>query len=297
MSCSNRTKSTTVECCKASINVESESPRIRRRFFHLKYLFDRVAGWVLLVAFSPLTLLLWMIVKLTSPGPGFYKQERVGLNGETFDIFKLRSMNVDAEKSGKAIWAKKGDPRTTPVGRTLRKLHLDEIPQLFNVARGEMSFVGPRPERPSICETLAEEIDGYYDRTHVKPGITGLSQINLPPDEKIEDVRRKQVLDLCYIGETNVWLELRILIATALRIVGVKGETVMRWMRLCRRDLLVQQGLAQAHPTPHANRKKLPNVPRPSRAAKQVPVAVGVLNEDSPAELNTDSFAPPHHPR
>ncbi len=216
----------------------------RLRFFRNKYFFDRVTASVLLVLTSPLTLLLGLLVRLTSPGPAFYRQERVGLNGTPFEMIKLRSMVVDAEKAGKPVWCVKGDHRITPLGRVLRKLHLDELPQLLNVARGEMSLVGPRPERPSISESLADDIEGYIQRLRVKPGITGLSQINLPPDESVDDVRRKQTLDLCYIDETSFGLELRILMATVMRVFGIKGETVMRLMRLCRRQLLVEQGLA-----------------------------------------------------
>ena len=120
----------------------------------------------------------------------------------------------------------------------MRKLHLDELPQLYNVLRGDMTLIGPRPERPEICQSLAKQIDGYYDRVAVKPGVTGLAQVNLPPDETVEDVVRKQILDLRYVDETNWWLELRIFIATAMRMAGVRGERVMKSMRLCRRHLL-----------------------------------------------------------
>jgi lipopolysaccharide/colanic/teichoic acid biosynthesis glycosyltransferase len=162
----------------------------------------------------------------------------MGLNGQRFQIIKLRSMRVDAEKEGKAVWCVKQDPRVTRLGRVLRKLHLDELPQLLNVAKGEMSLVGPRPERPPICEKLADQIEDYYRRNVVKPGVTGLAQINLPPDETVEDVRRKQILDLRYIEEANFWLDSRMIIATALRMFGFRGVTVIKWMRLCRMHLV-----------------------------------------------------------
>lgn len=215
----------------------------RQRFFRRKYLLDQLLASLLLVLTSPLTLLLGLLVRLTSPGPSFYKQERLGLDGKTFQMIKLRSMVVDAEKEGKPVWCVKGDLRITPLGKVLRKLHLDELPQLLNVARGEMSLVGPRPERPRICESLAKDIDGYYQRLSVKPGITGLAQVNLPPDESLEDVRRKQALDLCYIEQANFGLELRILLATAMRVFGVRDTVILRLMRLCRRCLLIEQGL------------------------------------------------------
>ena len=226
------------ECSQSHDQDELYLPAEREAFFRRKYFVDRCVGGVLLVAMSPVLLILFLLVKLMSPGPGFYRQKRVGLHGEPFEIIKLRSMVVNAEKPGQAVWCVKNDARVTRFGRVLRKLHLDELPQLWNVARGEMSLVGPRPERPEICESLAEKIDGYYRRIAVHPGVTGLSQINLPPDEKFEDVQRKQILDLRYIEEANTWLEVRILVATAMRMVGIRGETVMKSMRLCRRDLL-----------------------------------------------------------
>lgn len=216
----------------------------RQRFFRRKYLLDQLLASLLLVLTSPLTLLLGLLVRLTSPGPSFYKQERMGLDGKTFEMIKLRSMVVDAEKEGKPVWCVKGDLRITPLGKVLRKLHLDELPQLLNVARGEMSLVGPRPERPLICESLAEDIDGYYQRLSVKPGITGLAQINLPPDETLDDVRRKQALDLCYIGQAGFGLDLRILLATGIRVFGFRDTVILRLMGLCRQCLLVEQGLA-----------------------------------------------------
>ena len=210
----------------------------RQRFFRRKYRIDRWVGMVLLVLTSPLTLLLYGVVRLSSPGPGFYRQRRVGLHGELFDIVKLRSMVQHAERDGRAVWCVQHDARITPLGRLLRRLHLDELPQLWNVARGEMALVGPRPERPQICRKLATEIEGYYQRVAVKPGITGLAQINLPPDESLEDVVRKQILDLRYIEEANAWLEFRIVVATALRMLGIRGEAVMHVLGLDRRQLL-----------------------------------------------------------
>ena len=229
------------------LDAMTESPPAdRTRFFRWKYRFDRVAATILLVLFAPLTAMLCLMVVITSPGPALYRQVRVGLNGKCFEILKLRSMFQDAEKNGYAVWCIKNDPRITWFGRFLRKFHLDELPQLLNVARGEMSFVGPRPERPEICEKLAEEIDGYYQRVTVKPGVTGLAQINLPPDQEVEDAMRKQILDVCYIQQANAWLDARMLIATALRMLGIKGEIVMRLMSVCRRNLVREHRLQSA---------------------------------------------------
>ncbi len=224
----------------------------RGSFFERKYVADRCFGGVMLVLFSPLILLLYFVVRMTSRGPGIYKQERVGLNGETFEIFKLRSMVMNAEKPGQPQWAVKGDSRVNLVGSILRKLHLDELPQLYNVWRGDMSLVGPRPERPQICEKLAAQIPGYYDRTAVKPGVTGLAQINLPPDESIDDVCRKQILDLHYIENAGFWLDTRMIFATALRMVGLKGGLVTSLMRLNRtylvKDVVSPTGFAASSP-------------------------------------------------
>jgi lipopolysaccharide/colanic/teichoic acid biosynthesis glycosyltransferase len=197
-------------------------------YLKVKYVADRCIGWILLTCGSPVILLLWCLVKFTSAGPGFYLQTRVGLDGEEFEIVKLRTMRQDAEKAGKPEWSSKGDPRITRVGRVLRALHLDELPQLWNVARGDMCLTGPRPERPEITKSLAKLIPNYHLRQRVKPGITGLSQVNLEPDRHINLTREKQVLDLRYINEANLWLDCRMIFATCLRMFGIKGERAMR---------------------------------------------------------------------
>ncbi len=221
-----------------TVEIRDEILASSKSYLTWKYSFDRVLAAVLLVLSSPLIILLAALVKATSAGPAIYRQTRVGLNGQHYQLLKLRSMTRDAESDGQAVWCAKNDVRITAVGRILRKLHLDELPQLWNVARGEMSLVGPRPERPEICATLIEEIPGYDRRHFVKPGITGLAQINLPPDQTIEDVERKQALDLLYLQQTSFSLDMRMISATAFRLVGVKGESAMSWMKLCRREYL-----------------------------------------------------------
>lgn len=211
----------------------------RARYFRRKYAVERGLAIVLFCLVSPLIVLLIALIRMTSRGPGIYRQKRVGLHGETFDVLKLRSMYVDAEVGGKPVWATKKDRRITPLGRFLRKSHLDELPQLWNVIRGEMALTGPRPERPQICEVLVTFIDDYYHRNAVKPGVTGLAQINLEPDETIADVKRKQYLDMHYIENANAWLDLRMLAATCLRVFGIKGDLVMKTFRLCRSRELV----------------------------------------------------------
>jgi lipopolysaccharide/colanic/teichoic acid biosynthesis glycosyltransferase len=195
----------------------------------------RLAALLLLISTAPLIALLMGAVRLTSKGPALYGQRRVGRRGLVFTIWKLRTMRCDAEQATGPVWASLGcDPRVTPLGYWLRRLHLDELPQLVNVLRGEMALVGPRPERPEFVTVLAEQIPGYLDRLEVLPGITGLAQVNLPPDSDLNSVRRKLVLDLQYIREASAQLELRIVLCTALRLVGLRGGRAVRLLGLHR---------------------------------------------------------------
>src|SRR5262249_34680829 len=146
----------------------------------------------------PIMIVTALLIKLDSRGPVFYKQERVGKNGHTFVLTKFRSMKVDAEKSG-PVWASKSDDRTTRVGRIIRKVRIDEIPQFLNILKGEMSFVGPRPERPHFVAQLAAEIPYYEQRHLIAPGLTGWAQIKYPYGASIEDARQKLQYDLFYI--------------------------------------------------------------------------------------------------
>ncbi len=155
-----------------------------------------------------------LLVKLTSPGPSLFRQTRVGLNGTTFSVFKFRSMYQDAEARTGAVWAVRDDPRITPLGRWLRRLRLDELPQLFNVVRGDMSLVGPRPERPEFVTILQERIPYYAQRNCIKPGITGWAQINHKYGDTIEDSLIKFEFDLYYIKNLAVSLDLYIIFHT-----------------------------------------------------------------------------------
>ncbi len=215
---------------------------------------DVFVASVMIVCLTPVMLLVALLVRLTSPGPVIFKQNRVGLNlrggnktkqsdrrqaaaelpdgtecrrkgprrrssnyGKPFVLYKFRTMRVDAEKNG-AQFAQKADPRVTPIGRFLRKTRLDELPQLWNVLRGEMSLVGPRPERPEFIEKLTDEIPDYIERLGLKPGLTGPAQVINGYDNNIEGFRRKVALDLLYLQNCCLWNDIKILFRT-IRVV------------------------------------------------------------------------------
>lgn len=182
-----------------------------------KRAFDILASTLLLALSLPITLPVAVLIRLESPGPIFYRQERVGLRGQRFDILKFRSMRADAEKEGPR-WAAKNDSRITRIGGFIRKVRIDEIPQAVNVLRGEMSFVGPRPERPIFVAALAEKIPYYDDRHVVKPGITGWAQINFPYGATEEDARRKLAYDLYYAKNASLFLDV-IIMAQTLKVL------------------------------------------------------------------------------
>lgn len=181
-----------------------------------------------LVAFTgallslPLVVLTAILIKIDSPGPVFYKQERVGKNGRPFVLTKFRSMELDAEKAG-PVWANKADERITRVGRIIRKIRVDEIPQFWNILRGEMNFVGPRPERPHFVAQLAQEIPYYEQRHLIAPGLTGWAQINYPYGASIEDARQKLQYDLFYIKNHSLFLDAIILFETIKIILFGRG--------------------------------------------------------------------------
>lgn len=170
----------------------------------------------------PIVFVTALLIKLDSRGPIFYKQERVGKNGHTFVLAKFRSMKVDAEKSG-PVWASKGDDRTTRVGKVIRKLRIDEIPQFWNILKGEMSFVGPRPERPHFVAQLAQEIPYYEQRHLIAPGLTGWAQIKYPYGASIEDARQKLQYDLFYIKNYSLVLDALIMFETIKIILFGRG--------------------------------------------------------------------------
>lgn len=194
--------------------------------------FNVVVASIALLLSLPLCIVVGLLIRLTSPGPILYAQTRVGrdrrqrrlhagderrvqdLGGQVFTIYKFRTMQADAERISGAVWAHENDPRLTKVGRYLRMLRFDEIPQLWNVIRGDMNIVGPRPERPSIVARLREAIPRYHYRHLVKPGITGLAQINQRYDTCLEDVRSKVEWDIKYIENQSLWLDIQIMLRT-----------------------------------------------------------------------------------
>lgn len=187
---------------------------------YCKAVVEYLAALFLLVLTAPLILLAGLLTKLTSRGPAFYLQVRLGRGGVPYTIYKIRTMTHQCEAWSGPQWSKAGDPRVTPVGSFLRATHLDELPQLWNVLRGEMSLVGPRPERPEFVPHLERVIPHYRDRLRVRPGVTGLAQVQLPADTDIRSVRRKLSYDLYYIRHMSLWLDLRIILCTVLRVLG-----------------------------------------------------------------------------
>lgn len=192
-----------------------------------KLAFQRIYSFLFALAGAILTLplmaLIWLLVRVTSPGPAIYRQKRVGRHGRVFEVLKFRSMYQDAEARTGAVWASHNDPRVTPLGRWLRKLRLDELPQFFNVLKGEMCIVGPRPERPEFVDVLSQKIPYYNLRHSIPPGITGWAQINHKYGETIEDVVTKLEYDLYYLKNMSFSLDLYILFHTAKVMLYQRG--------------------------------------------------------------------------
>ncbi len=189
----------------------------------LKTALDYPAAVLLAVVTAPLLLVAVVATRLSSRGPVFYCQTRVGLRGRHFTIYKVRTMAHECESLTGPRWSMPGDPRVTPVGNVLRKLHLDELPQLWNVLKGDMALVGPRPERPEIVAKLADALPGYHARHRVKPGITGFAQVHLPPDVSLQSVRDKVAFDRLSIRRVGLAFDLGVLLLTGAKVLGLKG--------------------------------------------------------------------------
>ena len=198
----------------------------------VKPMVDFALAAVILLLSLPVIAVVAVIVKLTSRGPVIYSQDRLGLGGKVFTIYKIRTMYLDSERHSGPRWSVPGDPRVTPVGRVFRWCHVDELPQLFNILRGEMSLIGPRPERPEFLNQLERALPDYRRRLTVRPGLTGLAQVQQPPDTDIPGVRRKLNYDLYYVQSMNPWLDFRVMLATVLKCLGVSFMSIGRILQL-----------------------------------------------------------------
>lgn len=215
---------------EASVNWGTQKPQVTQPrirpmvvpvswYTGCKRCFDLCTGLLIGIVAVPIIAIAALLVKLTSRGPAFYSQTRVGRNGKPFTIWKLRSMYHNCEQMSGIVWSKTGDPRVTPIGRFLRRSHVDELPQLWNILRGDMSLVGPRPERPEFVPQLEAAIPRYRERLLVLPGVTGLAQVHLGPDTDLASVERKLAMDLYYIKTMSFWNDLKIVITTALHVL------------------------------------------------------------------------------
>ncbi|GAC1644375.1 MAG: TIGR03013 family PEP-CTERM/XrtA system glycosyltransferase [Acidobacteriaceae bacterium] len=201
----------------------SEGFRIRTSLLLARRIVSITIATIGLICALPLIPLVALAVRLSSPGPIFFRQQRVGLRGETFNVFKFRTMRADAEAKTGAVWATKTDPRVTKVGAFLRKTRLDEIPQLWNVLRGDMGFVGPRPERPEFVQWLTEQIPYYNLRHIIRPGLTGWAQVRYQYGATLDETKQKLEYDLYYIKHMSISLDLLIVFETIKTIVLRKG--------------------------------------------------------------------------
>ena len=212
-----------IDDLKPSWLIFSDGFRASRWTRFVKRMLDLALSVILAILTAPLMALTAAAIKLDSTGPALYSQERVGENGRIFTVFKFRSMRTDAEQAGRPVWARDKDDRITRVGRFIRMTRLDELPQLWNVMRGDMSFVGPRPERPFFVEQLAREIPFYMERHAVKPGLTGWAQVKYQYGSSVEDAMEKLRYDLYYIKHLSIVFDLTIVLDTVKVILFGKG--------------------------------------------------------------------------
>jgi len=258
-------------------------------YFQQKKACMRCAAGLLIVCLAPVIGVALLLVKITSRGPSLYKQTRLGLDGTLFQVCKIRTMYADAENLSGPTLCQPKDSRITPVGKVLRCLHIDELPQLLNVIRGEMCLVGPRPERPEIVDRhqLDQIVPDFHLRLSVLPGVTGLAQINLPPDQSAECVIPKVQLDLEYITTASASLDLRILLCSAFRMLGIRHGRAVRLFRLNRQPKRLSSNSA---PTTETKPQHFPQ--------SSVPISPQVVNtllsEHSSSVQNGShsSFAP-----
>jgi exopolysaccharide biosynthesis polyprenyl glycosylphosphotransferase len=190
----------------------------------VKRLMDVTISVVVLIVLAPFLLLVALFIRLGSPGPVIFRQERIGRNGKPFVMNKFRTMVEDAERKTGPMWAKKNDPRITKIGYWLRKLRIDELPQLYNVIRGQMSLVGPRPEREHFVEQFKDQIPLYMRRLRVRPGITGWAQVKWKYDASLDDVKEKTKYDLYYVENISLRMDIKIIINTLITMIKGKGQ-------------------------------------------------------------------------
>jgi lipopolysaccharide/colanic/teichoic acid biosynthesis glycosyltransferase len=210
---------------RAAPAVETVLPSARS-YYRVKIVLDFALAATLLILTAPLILLAMALVKFTSRGPAIYSQTRLGQYGLPFTIYKIRTMTHNCESLTGAQWSRPNDSRVTGLGRWLRKTHIDELPQLWNVLCGEMSLIGPRPERPEFVPQLEQAIPHYRQRLQARPGVTGLAQVQLPPDTDLESVRIKLAYDLHYAAHVHFLLDVRIYAATFGKVMGLGFRTI-----------------------------------------------------------------------
>jgi lipopolysaccharide/colanic/teichoic acid biosynthesis glycosyltransferase len=231
------------ELCPGKERVLSETDWAQERAIQVKYVFESALALLLLVLTSPIILLVAFLVRMGSRGPVFYTQRRLGQRGRCFTIYKIRTMRVDSEPDGPR-WCVPGDPRITPLGHLLRSTHLDELPQLVNILRGDMALIGPRPERPEIVASLERVFPEYRRRLRARPGLTGLAQVLQDPDTDLASVGRKLRFDLHYLDHWCFWLDARIMVATVLRVLALPTPWIATMFRI--RELPAQPRTEEA---------------------------------------------------
>jgi lipopolysaccharide/colanic/teichoic acid biosynthesis glycosyltransferase len=209
------------------------TPSVRNNSYEsIKRWLDFALALVMLLFTAPIIVLFTVLMRMNSRGPWIYTQKRLGLGGKVFTMYKIRSMYHDSERHCGATWCVPGDPRVTAVGRFLRWSHVDELPQLINVLKGEMSLVGPRPERPEFLDQLERALPNYRQRLAVRPGLTGLAQVQQQPDTDLSTVHRKLNYDLCYVERMSLWLDVRVMAGTVLKCLGVPFIWIGRILQL-----------------------------------------------------------------
>jgi lipopolysaccharide/colanic/teichoic acid biosynthesis glycosyltransferase len=250
------------------------SPEIRSSnvpiYFGIKRGVDTVSALLLLFITAPIILLAMIVVKLSSRGPAVYQQTRVGLLGKPFTIYKIRTMVHECENLTGARWATPGDARITPIGRFLRKTHIDELPQLWNVLRGDMSLVGPRPERPEFLPHLEQALPRYRERLLVRPGVTGLAQVQFPPDTDLGSVKTKLAYDLYYVRNIGFGYDMRIYWATVLKMMGSPFRVIRLAFGFPTREAIDEEYQNRLPPPPPPTAH--PKDPAPLAEGEPVPV-------------------------